>query len=108
MFVTVIRILVIVLVRMCELLVSMFMNVLLMWVLWGCARGVRMLMMRVVRRVRVGVCHLLVGVGMSVFNHIHPNFRSFSVFCHFIEGISMNQSRRSLVLRAMRTAEFSK
>jgi hypothetical protein len=48
MFVTVIRVVVVVLVRMCELLVTVFMSVLLMRVLRSRARGMRMLMMRVV------------------------------------------------------------
>lgn len=60
----------IVLVRMCELLVRMFMSVLLMRVLRGRARGVRMLMMRIVVRVRVRVFNLAVGVRMRMIGHI--------------------------------------
>ena len=73
----------IVLVRMCELLVGMFMSVLLMRILRSRARGMRMLMMRVVGGMRMGVCYLVVSVRMRMISHDVPTAFSHSLlFCH--------------------------
>ena len=81
MFVTVTRIVMIMLVRMCELLVGMFMSVLLMWILRSRARGMRMLMMRVVGGMRMGVCYLVVGVRMRMISHMYLQLSA--ILCFF-------------------------
>ena len=68
---TVMRVVMVVLVRMCELIVAVRMSVLLMRILWSRARRMGMLMMRIVVGVRVGMCDFVVSVRMRMLSHIY-------------------------------------